>query len=406
MNNNTLFDKEIYDFKTFMMKNYKASTTLKYSQIVLHYLNWNNDDNKKNEIKSLKLAINAYMNCYYPQNKYLKNARAALHLYFFYKTGAKYQPLQIEKTSEFIDEEILEYVDYLTDVVGLTDSTLLSHKQYLKRFLYYIPPIQQTHEESISIDAIQKFIVTELIHLKPSSKKRVIGILRSYIRYLQFKGVTLEIGLLSLPLRTPVWRYSNVPKTLDIDEITSMLASYNLKTAVGLRDYAIALSFTELGLRALEVASLTLEDFNWREGKILIRKTKTHTERELPLSTKIGEAIFQYLKNSRPKTAERTLFVRFSHKCGEAMGREQIRGTIRRAYARAGISSEITGTHILRHSKAKNLYESGSSLKIIADILGHESIDTTVIYTKVGLSSLQSVTSTWPDKSILVKKYE
>jgi site-specific recombinase XerD len=283
---------------------------------------------------------------------------------------------------------------------------MLSHEQYLKRFLYYIPSIQQTTEASISIDAIQNFIVIELIHLKPSSKKRVIGILRSYMRYLQFKGVSLEIGLLSLPLRTPVWRYSNVPKTLDIDEIASMLASYNLKTAVGLRDYAIALSFTELGLRAMEVASLTLEDINWREGKILIRKTKTHSERELPLSTKIGEAIFQYLKNSRPKIAERTLFVRFSHKCGEAMGREQIRGTIRRAYARAGISSEITGTHILRHSKAKILYESGSSLKIIADVLGHESIDTTVIYTKVGLSALQSVTSTWPDKSILVKKYE
>jgi hypothetical protein len=78
----------------------------------MHYLNWNTEDNKKNETKSLKLAINAYMNFYYPQNKYLKNARAALHLYFFYKTGTKYQPLQIEKTNEFIDDEILEYVNY------------------------------------------------------------------------------------------------------------------------------------------------------------------------------------------------------------------------------------------------------------------------------------------------------
>lgn len=153
-----------------------------------------------------------------------------------------------------------------------------------------------------------------------------------------------------------------------------------------------------MGLRASEVASLTLDDFNWHEGKLLIKKTKTHKERELPLSNEIGEAIVRYLQISRPKTSNRTLFVRFSHQCGEPMGREQIRGTIRRAYARAGIPSSITGTHILRHSKAKYLYEDGSSLKIIADILGHESIDTTVIYTKIGRSALQCVICPWPEK--------
>lgn len=169
-----------------------------------------------------------------------------------------------------------------------------------------------------------------------------------------------------------------------------------MSTSVGIRDYAIALCFTELGLRASEVASLSLDDINWRECKIIIKKTKTHTERELPLSLKLGQAVVRYLKDSRPKTLERLVFVRFAHHCGEAMGREQIRGTIRRAYARAGISPTITGTHILRHSKAKNMYENGSSLKMIADVLGHESIDSTVIYTKVSRSALYCVVCPWP----------
>ena len=78
------------------------------------------------------------------------------------------------------------------------------------------------------------------------------------------------------------------------------------------------------------------------------------------------------------------------------MGCEQIRGTVRRAYARAGLSSTITGTHVLRHTKAVSLYQQGSSLKVIADILGHASIDTTVVYTKVGGSALFAVMGTWP----------
>jgi site-specific recombinase XerD len=203
--------------------------------------------------------------------------------------------------------------------------------------------------------------------------------------------------LLVVPLRTPVWNLSNVPKTFEKEDINNFLSSYDLTSLVGIRDYAIALCFTELGLRTSEVASLILDDFNWHEGKLLVKKTKTHKERELPLPNKVGQAIVKYLQISRPKTSSRTLFVRFSHRCGEPMGREQIRGTVRRAYARAGISSSITGTHIIRHSKAKHLYEEGSSLKIIADILGHESIDTTVIYTKVGRSALQCVICPWPE---------
>ena len=78
------------------------------------------------------------------------------------------------------------------------------------------------------------------------------------------------------------------------------------------------------------------------------------------------------------------------------MGREQIRGTIRRAYARAGIPPQVTGTHVLRHTKAATLYNAGADLKMIADILGHTSIDTTVIYTKVPGPALAAASGRWP----------
>ena len=81
------------------------------------------------------------------------------------------------------------------------------------------------------------------------------------------------------------------------------------------------------------------------------------------------------------------------------MGPGQIRGTIRRAYARAGFPPQVTGTHILRHTKAATLYNAGADLKMIADILGHTSIDTTVIYTKVPGPILAAASGRWPTAS-------
>lgn len=100
--------------------------------------------------------------------------------------------------------------------------------------------------------------------------------------------------------------------------------------------------------------------------------------------------------NVRPQTSSRTLFVRFSHKRGEPMGRSQIRGVIRRNGAKAGLDEKFCGTHILRRTAATKLYNSGNSLKLTADILGHESLDSTTHYAKADISGLLSVASPWP----------
>lgn len=394
LNTNQLFE-EVANYNDFLMRDYKPTTISKYSKALFQFLEWRN--NKTSNQRELKSSIMDYLN---PQNNFcktnFKNVRAALHLYYYFITGTTIQSSQTI-LSESIELEVTDYITYLSKVVGLTDATQISHKSYLKRLFYYLSPNQRFDTSVITVDSVQNFFSIELKHLKPSSKKRVIGILRRYLRYLQFKGFEIDSRLFILPLRAPVWKLSNVPKTFEKEDIHKLLSSYDLTSLVGIRDYAIALCFTELGLRTSEVASLILDDFNWHEGKLLVKKTKTHKDRELPLSNKIGKAIVRYLQISRSKTSSRTLFVRFSHQCGEPMGREQIRGTVRRAYARAGISSSITGTHIIRHSKAKHLYEEGSSLKIIADILGHESIDATVIYIKVGRSALQCVICPWPE---------
>ena len=79
------------------------------------------------------------------------------------------------------------------------------------------------------------------------------------------------------------------------------------------------------------------------------------------------------------------------------MSTELVRGAMRRAYGRAGLPIEWTGTHLLRHTAASRMHQRGAPLKSVADVLGHRSIDTTAIYTKVDLNALKTVALPWPE---------
>lgn len=167
-------------------------------------------------------------------------------------------------------------------------------------------------------------------------------------------------------------------------------------TATGKRNRCIILCFTELALRCSEVAALTLDDLNWHCGYVTVRNTKNGSERILPLPAMMGNALVGYLAQARPQTSCRTLFVRFSHMRGEPMGCSQVRGVICRNSMKAGLEDNACGTHILRRTAATKLYNSGNSLKLVADILGHESLDSTTYYAKTDVARLLLVSSPWP----------
>ncbi len=216
---------------------------------------------------------------------------------------------------------------------------------------------------------------------------------------MEFYNFRIHKSIFLLSLSPAVWKQSSLPSTLSDYDINSILKSVNTNTVTGIRDYVILLCFTKLGLGCIEVAKLNLNDFSWKESFVTIKNTKTNVDRQLPITDKLGSAIFKYLKEARPKTQSKTLFVRFLHTKGQSMGRDQIRGVIRRSYSRAGINNKITRTHILRRTFASKVYNSGNSLKVTADILGHRSIDSTILYTRLDLKSLYKVSGKWPGGS-------
>ncbi len=181
------------------------------------------------------------------------------------------------------------------------------------------------------------------------------------------------------------------------EQLLRFLDSFDRTSVTGRRDYAMTLFMLELGLRVSEVTDLRLDDIDWRAGTVRIRSAKERRTRILPLPSRVGKATAIYLDGGRPLSAERQVFLRHRAPLGTPVSRELVRGVIRRAYARSACPHEWTGTHILRHTVATRLLQSGASLKEIADLLGHQSIDTAAIYGKVNLPALAAVAMPWPE---------
>ncbi len=358
-------------------------------------------DSSKNTYKGyseLKKVIDEYI-LSLPLTSQKEMIKAALHTYYYFISGEKF----IKRLSrndyeldESIELEVEKFKEYLRNVESLRESTITSRCNTVRIFLYSSFPDEKFSRKKINIQLVQYYLVNILSHISIASKKSLISRIRSYIKFLEFYGDIVADEILKLPMTSPVWKYSSTPKYLANSELEKFFSSYNRNKPYGVRDYAIARCLKDLGLRCSEVAALSLDNFNWENGTVIIKQTKTHSERILPLPEITGHAIEDYLINWRPTTVERILFVRYKNQCGESMGVSQVRNTVRSAATRAGLSN-FTGTHILRHTAAKEMINNGTSLKTISDILGHESIETTCIYTKLNFNQLRDVAATWPE---------
>ena len=153
------------------------------------------------------------------------------------------------------------------------------------------------------------FVLAECPHRRPGSAKLLVTALRSVLGYLHVEGA------IARPLAPVVpsvagWRLSGLPRGLGAEQVTGLLDSCDLGTAVGVRDFAILKLLVRLGMRRGEVSALALDDIDWRSGEILVRGKGSRRER-LPLPVDVGDALAEYLRGARPASAEgRAVFVR------------------------------------------------------------------------------------------------
>jgi site-specific recombinase XerD len=242
---------------------------------------------------------------------------------------------------------------------------------------------------------VRAFIARYAQDHRAAAAQVAAGSLRSVLRWLQFRG-RINPGLVAAIPRFPRWRLATLPAVMTDDQLRIFLATFDRSRPTGRRDYAMALCMVDLGLRVSEVAGLTINDLEEASGTLRLAAGKSRRDRVLPLPPRLRQAVTRYIHCDRQKKDDQHLFLRYRPPVGAAVTRELVRGVMRRAYTAVPGCEGWTGTHVLRHTAATRLHRAGADLKRVADILGHRSIDTTAIYTKVDLPRLRDVALPWP----------
>ena len=380
-------------------RDYAANTFCNYLGVVSHFAQWMHS--RRLRLQSIDEALVAKFidqhlprcHCSGPVQRDRRTLSAALgHLLAVLRAQGAIAPVMVR--SKPVDEELRRYDAYMDHVRGLAPKTRETVLRILGRLL-----TARFGDEAIDIAALEPDQVRDFfaqqakLYSKPASAGTVIASLRGYFRYRVSLGDAVQglIGVLSYPAN---WQLSSLPKTLTPEEVEQLVNSLGKQGRSLRRADAIVRCALDLGLRSGEIAHISLDDIDWRAGTITLRHTKGRRDDVLPLPATTGAAIVAYLEQERPKTRNRAVFVRHQTPRGEPVGPDLVRKAIRQAFAHAGLP--YTRSHLLRHSMANRLLAGGASLKEVADVLRHRSLNTTMIYAKLDSRNLAEVALAWP----------
>jgi integrase len=247
---------------------------------------------------------------------------------------------------------------------------------------------------SLTPEDVRHFVADQLQALGTSSNAFAIAsTLRAYLRYRATCGDAV-MPLLAAIASPAHWSMATLPRGLKPEEVDRLLNSFTDALPSPRRGYAVIRLALDLGLRGIEISRLQLADIDWRQGTITLKRTKSRRQDLLPLPMATGRALEAYLRHERPKTSDPAVFVRRLAPHGEPIGVDAIRRIVRDALRRVGITHGRS--HALRHTVASRIVNQGGSIKEVADVLRHRSLNTSMIYAKVDHGALSGVALPWP----------
>lgn len=286
------------------------------------------------------------------------------------------------------------YEGYLSRERGLAGSTIAAHVLIAREFVVEALDGGTSSFDALTQGEVRDFLLARVRGVAPARAQYAGTALRAFLRFLFMRGeIRTDLALAVPSVRR--WRLSNVPRYIAPQEVERLLHACDHTSSTGRRDHAVLLLLARLGMRASEVLKLELDDLRWRDGEILVRGKGLIRDR-LPLLPEVGDALARYLREDRPQSSSRRVFL-----CSRAPVRgfshpATVSTIVARALGRAGIASQVRGAHLLRHSLATAMVRRGASLTEIGEVLRHRSPNSTEIYAKVDFDALRDVAMPWP----------
>jgi integrase/recombinase XerD len=286
--------------------------------------------------------------------------------------------------------DVLEgFVGYLRRERGVTVLTVDAYVSDVRSFLAYRGGSDLAE---LTAAEVSKAVLGQVAGRSPASVRRYGCALRSFMRYCYFVGL-VEHDLSAAALPVSGRRRSLLPQGITATQAKALLGACDRRRATGRRDYAVIVLMLRLGLRASEVATLRLDDLNWRAGQVTVHGKGGRVD-QLPLPVDVGEAIAGYLRRGRPRTvAVREVFLRVRPP-QVGLTRSGVTNIVLDAARRAGLGS--VRAHRLRHTAAGDMLRAGAPLTEIGQVLRHRSLGATAAYARVDVERLRVIARPWP----------
>lgn len=284
-----------------------------------------------------------------------------------------------------------EYKKYCEEKRHLSSDTVSEYARQIGLFLDFLGKRNIT-----TFDKIQAVDLSDFVYSLSRFSQKTIASTVSYVRlftkFLFFRN-KLKTDLSQALPSIYVPRHGNIPSVWDRELVMQLLNAVDRGSPRGKRDYAILLLACRLGLRMSDIRLLTLDHINWETETISIIQVKTKNPLCLPLTNEVGNALIDYIQFVRPVTNCREVFLRLKPPF-IPFSNHALYAIISYWREMAGIkfkSRQRKGLQSLRHSLATYLLEDNTPFAVIADILGHTSINTTMIYAKTSVEILRQV---------------
>jgi len=285
------------------------------------------------------------------------------------------------------------YAEFLQHHRHLAPRTIAGHCATARRLLEaWAPGPTAPNLRTLTATDVTTFLLAESRRLTPGAAQNVVNQLRTLLRFWYQTGI-LDHDLHSAIPPVASWHGTRLLPIVSPETVEVLYRSCDRTTTIGQRDYAIVLLLARLGLRAIEVSRLALDDLDWRAGTLVVRGKGGYTD-SLPLPPDVGAAMADYLRNGRPQIALRALFLTV-YAPVRGMTSAAVSEVVRQACRRSQLAP--MGSHRLRHAFATTLLQQGAALPMIAQALRHRDLASTSVYAKVDRAALRTVAQDWPE---------
>lgn len=291
---------------------------------------------------------------------------------------------------EIMEELLVEYQHYLVSEKVKSLNTVKSYSSDLENYLYYLSEkLYITNVENITTDDIKKYLVyLKKLGYNASSSSRALSAIKSFHKFLFLERRTKLNPAINL---TSPKLDKKLPTVLSIDEVLSLLSTIEIKTPYDLRNQAMIELVYATGLRVSELCNLKLTNLHLT-NKMISTIGKGSKERLVPINDYASKILRQYLLEARPKLVipSKDQGYVFLNNQGTPISRQSFFLLLKDLAKKAGITKDVS-PHTLRHSFATHLLEAGTDLRLIQEMLGHEDISTTQVYTHLSNQRLKEI---------------